>query len=284
MSDFISSYIISESGITTTVMSATTYYGDGSNLTNIAITDNYVTGGTYNNGLLTLNRQNGSVNVNGFFSGFTISGDSGIQTVDSGENITFSAGSGLITSVQVPNSVLYNYNLSGMTSWATPGTGDKLLIYDNVNNLHKTIDWDQLPGSGGGENNTASNLGGANGIFAQKVGVDLQFRSLSASTNISITSGATTLTINTSAEPNTASNLGSGSGIFAQKSIYDLQFKSLSGGTNVLLTTGTTQLNFSVPTLNDTLTSVINTTDNTKQAKFDSSVISSSTTNEADVI
>ena len=50
--------------------------------------------------------------------------------------------------------------------------------------------------SNSGEANTASNVGGANGIFYQKSGVDLQFRSLSAGTNITITSGATTLTIN----------------------------------------------------------------------------------------
>jgi hypothetical protein len=52
-------------------------------------------------------------------------------------------------------------------------------------------------GTGGsGEVNTASNVGGANGLFYQKSGVDLEFRSLSAGTNISITSGDTTLTIN----------------------------------------------------------------------------------------
>lgn len=49
---------------------------------------------------------------------------------------------------------------------------------------------------GSGEVNTASNVGGANGLFYQKSGVDLEFRSLSAGTNISITSGDTTLTIN----------------------------------------------------------------------------------------
>jgi len=45
-------------------ISATTYYGDGSNLSGIP--DYYVTGGTYSNGSLTLNRQNGIVTVTGF--------------------------------------------------------------------------------------------------------------------------------------------------------------------------------------------------------------------------
>ena len=58
-------------------VSATTYYGDGSNLT--GINDYYVTGGTYSSGILTLNRQNGSVTVTGllsadtFVTGFTFS-------------------------------------------------------------------------------------------------------------------------------------------------------------------------------------------------------------------
>jgi len=50
-------------------ISATTYYGDGSNLTGIP--DYYVTGSTYSNGTLTLNRQNGSVSVSGFLTGTT---------------------------------------------------------------------------------------------------------------------------------------------------------------------------------------------------------------------
>jgi hypothetical protein len=50
-------------------ISATTYYGDGSNLTGIP--DNYVTGGTYFNGTLTLNRQNGSVTIDGLLTGLT---------------------------------------------------------------------------------------------------------------------------------------------------------------------------------------------------------------------
>jgi|688.fasta_scaffold28662_3 hypothetical protein len=49
-------------------VSATTYYGDGSNLTGIP--DYYVTGGTFGGNVLTLNRQNGSVTIAGF-TGFT---------------------------------------------------------------------------------------------------------------------------------------------------------------------------------------------------------------------
>lgn len=48
---------------------------------------------------------------------------------------------------------------------------------------------------GGGEVNTASNLGGGAGIFASKSGVDLQFKSLVAGTNITLTPSGTTITI-----------------------------------------------------------------------------------------
>ena len=50
-------------------VSATTYYGDGSNLTGLVTNDYYVTGGTFSANTLTLNRQNGSVVITGFTSG-----------------------------------------------------------------------------------------------------------------------------------------------------------------------------------------------------------------------
>ena len=52
--------------LSATTISATTYFGDGSNLTGISTDDNYVTGGTLNSGTLTLDRQNGSVTITGF--------------------------------------------------------------------------------------------------------------------------------------------------------------------------------------------------------------------------
>jgi len=51
--------------------------------------------------------------------------------------------------------------------------------------------------TGTGQSNTASNVGGANELFKQKSGVDLQFRTLSAGDRISITSAADTILIDT---------------------------------------------------------------------------------------
>ena len=51
-------------------------------------------------------------------------------------------------------------------------------------------------GGGGGEVNTASNVGTGDGVFKQKTGVDLEFKSLIAGTNLSIVNNANDLTIN----------------------------------------------------------------------------------------
>jgi len=54
--------------ISATTISATKFYGDGSNLTGISSEDNFVTGGTFSANTLTLNRQNGLVSITGFTS------------------------------------------------------------------------------------------------------------------------------------------------------------------------------------------------------------------------
>lgn len=55
-----------------------------------------------------------------------------------------------------------------------------------------------VPGSASaGETNTASNIGPGSGIFAQKVGVDLQFKSITGTGGISVTTDADEVIINT---------------------------------------------------------------------------------------
>jgi len=60
-------------------------------------------------------------------------------------------------------------------------------------------------GGGGGEVNTASNVGTGAGLFKQKVGVDLEFKSISAGSNITITESTDEITI---------SGPGAGGGVY----------------------------------------------------------------------
>ena len=104
--------------------------------------------------------------------------------------------------------------------------GTNITLTDNGSNTF-TID----ATGGSGEVNTASNLGAGNGVFAQKVGADLQFKSLVAGTNISLVPTGNDITISAtgggSGEANTASNVGTGAGVFKQKTGVDLELRKI---------------------------------------------------------
>lgn len=73
----------------------------------------------------------------------------------------------------------------------TAPNDNDVLAYDAA-----TQTWRNESQTGGsGEVNTASNLGAGAGVFASKVAADLQFKSLVAGANVSITSNATTVTV-----------------------------------------------------------------------------------------
>jgi len=76
----------------------------------------------------------------------------------------------------------------GWTAWVADE--DQMYSYTDS---HPTGSW--IKGASG-ESNTASNLGGGEGVFGTKSGVDLQFKSLVAGTNISLSSDANEITIN----------------------------------------------------------------------------------------
>ena len=73
----------------------------------------------------------------------------------------------------------------------TAPTDGQVLVYDAA-----TSTWvNEAGGGGSGEVNTASNLGTGTGVFAGKVGVDLQFKSLKAGAGVTLSSTATEVTI-----------------------------------------------------------------------------------------
>lgn len=92
-------------------------------------------------------------------------------------------------------------------------------------------------GTGSGEATTGANLGAGAGVYKQKVGNTLQFKTVVAGSNISLTEGADTLTIaatgSASGEANTGSNVGTGYGVFANKTGVDLRFKSINQGSGI---------------------------------------------------
>jgi hypothetical protein len=88
-----------------------------------------------------------------------------------------------ITVTQGVDEILFetNFTSTGGTIGITSGPGN-------------TINFEVLI-AGGGEANTASNIGAGVGLFAQKIGVDLQFKSLIAGEGVLITDNGNDITI-----------------------------------------------------------------------------------------
>lgn len=128
-----------------------------------------------------------------------------------------------------------------MAGWTSPDRD--LIDWDGTIRAKKYIgDGSGLTGvAGTGEINTGSSVGTGAGIFKEKSGVDLVFKSLAASgANIYMNSGANQVWFEFSGalgEINTASNLSDGGqGLFSAKSGVDLQFKRImASGANLII-------------------------------------------------
>lgn len=156
------------------------------------------------------------------------------------------------------NALVERFEITGAGSWlvgAAPasGTAGQVLTSQGPNGPPEWVD-----AAGGGEANTASNLGAGTGVFASKVSEDLQFKSLVAGSNVSISSDASTITINATdtntGEVNTGSSLGAGNAVFAGKVGVDLQFKSLVAGANMSLSNDANTITITGPTPGQTNT------------------------------
>ena len=81
-------------------------------------------------------------------------------------------------------------------SYPAPPNNNDVLTWDNL-----FQEWQPKPAGGGGENNTASNVGAGDGVFKQKVGVDLEFKSVIGN-KINVTNNVDDLTLEASLDMN----------------------------------------------------------------------------------
>jgi len=88
-------------------------------------------------------------------------------------------------------------NVNGQCIWTLPcDLAGEIPGFPREENESVLCYFKRVIGEGAvGQNNTASNLGSGEGLYADKVGVDLQFKSLVEGLNISITSTDTEVTI-----------------------------------------------------------------------------------------
>lgn len=181
----------------------------------------------------------GSGQIEGFFVD-----ESGVETRITDGGGLFGAGSGeanTASNVGVTGAGVFKNKVGVDLKFKKIKAGTNVTITDGVDDIEIAA-----TGGGGGEANTASNVGATgSSVFKAKSGVDLQFRKIKAGANITVTQNVDDIEISTGAgvgEANTASNSSSGTGagtVFKAKSGVDLVFKKIKAGANVTITNGT---------------------------------------------
>lgn len=102
-------------------------------------------------------------------------------------SINILSGVGLSGGGDLTSSRTINLDINSLlTETAPDGTADYVIIYDNSDMTHKKVLLNNLLSSGGGEINSAINIGiGGIGIFKQKTDVDLKFKKLNSASSTS---------------------------------------------------------------------------------------------------
>ena len=112
---------------------------------------------------------------------------------------------------------------------------DTATVYYLTN--HSPVTWTSLTG-GSGETNTGANVGSGTGtVFRDKTGTTLNFKTLTAGTNITLNNNADDIEIVAAGggggEANTASNVNVGGvGVFKQKAGVDLEFRGVNAASS----------------------------------------------------
>ena len=181
----------------------------------------YVTGGTVSGTDLLLNRNDGSTvtidtspyfdNTDRFVTGGTVSGtdlvlsrSGGLSDVTIDTSAYFDNTDNYITGGTLNNNSI-ELNRTDTLNVLTISGASGIVITEPTTGVFAV---QSTGGAGGGESNTASNLGGGTGLFAQKSGVDLEFKSLtSTGDTITISNDSTTVNVEVKNKVNDANQV-----------------------------------------------------------------------------
>jgi len=180
------------------------------------------------------------------FRKLTAGSNVSISTV--GDNVIVSSSSAASgTNVGTGTGKIYTSNSGNNLQFKTIKAGAGVVITNNPNDIQ--ID---STGIGGGESNTASNLGttsDGSGLFSQKAGIDLQFKRIKAGTGVTLSESANSVTINSAGTGGVAggTNIGSGTGVYEDVSGSTLRFNSIAGGSNITVSKASNTITVSAP-------------------------------------
>jgi hypothetical protein len=131
-----------------------------------------------------------------------------------------------------------NFNVQSPTS-------NQALVYDSTQQAFVNANLQSGSGVTG-----AANVGTGGGIFKQLSGTDLQFRTIVAGNNITITENTDDVTISAIGSVSAGTNLGGGSGLFVDINSGNIRFKSVVAGSGITLTNSNTEVLVSVDSAN----------------------------------
>jgi len=122
---------------------------------------------------------------------------------------------------------------------------NQALVYDSTQQAFVNANLQSGSGVTG-----AANVGTGGGVFKQLSGTDLQFRTIVAGNNITITENTDDVTISAIGSVSAGTNLGGGSGLFVDINTGNIRFKSVVAGSGITLTNSNTEVLVSVDSAN----------------------------------
>jgi hypothetical protein len=222
-------------------VSASTFYGDGSNLIGISSTDNYVTGGTMVGKTLVLNRTDAlsavtvdltdvvSASISVDLTSWTSSG----STYFSDFTHSLNTKDLLVETYDINNDKIIGVDNVEFINNDTI----RVFITDNTSSIRTTVIGGNVT-SVSGETNTASNIGSGVGVYKTKNAYNLEFKSLSNTDGKLNISGTTT-----------EINIDLSDGVVITNNVVVSGNYTASFGDHIFATGGVTGITISLPPL-----------------------------------